>query len=168
MRNTDKSDVRYVARGCIDPFKIPDSFVGIGETMSQAAATIGPCKNAGIPPFGVRPGERAYIENINYEDISWFRTIDSNWPTQHMTDREIQITNIVSTVVVLNLTVSPVFAFHAEGRSRRYCSDGRYIWMPAIVPKHLLLAPGLGEVHLKQGLVTHCHSSHDKSPFSCA
>jgi hypothetical protein len=40
--------------------------------------------------------------------------------------------------------------------------------MPAIVPQHLLLAPGLGEVHLKEGLVTHGHSSHDKFPFSCA
>jgi hypothetical protein len=38
--------------------------------------------------------------------------------------------------------------------------------MPAIVPNHLLLALGPGEVHLEQGLVARCHSSHDKSPFS--
>src|SRR5258708_37428731 len=112
MLNTDKSDVREVA-GCYkDSLKIPDSFVGIRETIRQEAATIGLGKNPRIPPFCVRPGEWPHIENINNEDISWFRTIDGNRPTEYVRNRQINITNIVSTIIVLNLTISQIGRAH--------------------------------------------------------
>src|SRR5258708_32964247 len=87
MLNTDKSNVRQVAGRCKDPLKIPDSFVGIGETICQEAATIGLGKNPGIPPFCVRPREWPHIENINNEDISRFRTINCNRPTEYVRNR---------------------------------------------------------------------------------
>src|SRR5438105_1967794 len=131
MLNTNQSDVRQVTGGGKDPLQIPDRFVGSGEAIRQEAATIALGKNSGKAPFGLWPGEGPHLENIHHEDIARFRPDDANGPTEDVRDGEVNITHIVRIVVVLNLAVRPVFAFHAEAGSWTDGGDGRNIGMPA-------------------------------------
>src|SRR5579884_807917 len=153
MRNTNKSNIGDMAGGSMDPVQIPDSFVGIGEAISQEAATIGLSKDTCVSPLGVRPRKWSQIENVNDKHISRLGSFDCDRATEHVRDRKIDIADIVSTIVVFYLAICPVFAFHTESRAWLHVSYSRNIRVPAIVTKHLLLTPGLGEIRLKQGLV---------------
>jgi len=63
---------------------------------------------------------------------------------------EVYILNVLGIVIVFDLTIGPVFALDPKHISWVDRSNSRDVWVPAVVPRHLLLIHGLGEINLEQ------------------
>ena len=131
MDQAGEADAWDMARGAVDAFEIPDRFCSayhelvdgrhsmMRERFSrlridliQESTTIFFCEDTSKPPWLVF--ERLNILNIDDQDITRFRRLDLEWTRQIMHTSEIDVANVVCTVVIANLSSGPVYAFDLD------------------------------------------------------
>ena len=71
--------------------------------------------------FGKNPGETPFItlegthfEDVHNEDVARLGTVHPDRAAQDVNNFQVDVSNILRVVVVLDLSIGPVFAFDAE------------------------------------------------------
>src|SRR5471032_2954856 len=92
--------------------KIPDTFLRIREMLGQETAAILLRKKAVETPLAFHLG--AYIEQVDHQQIARFSAVNTDRAGEKVDDRQVDIADVVSGVVVLDETAGPVVRFQNE------------------------------------------------------
>ena len=80
--------------------------------ISEEAAAIFFGENSRETPFITLEG--THLKDVHDEDVAGLGTVHPDRPTQDMNNFQVDVSNILRVVVVLDLSIGPVLAFDAE------------------------------------------------------
>ena len=143
-----EANPRNMARLGEDTLEIPDRLGGFRKMVGEKATTVVLGEDAGEAPFVALKG--ANIKNIHHKDVAGLGTIDPDWSTQDVDNFEVHILNVLGIVIIFDLAIGPVLALDPKHISWVDRSNGGDVRVPAVVPRHLLLIHGLGQINLEQ------------------
>lgn len=99
-----------MARGTIDALKVPDSFCWLGVDLIEEAASVLLGKDSCEAPGLILQG--LHILDVDEKDIASICSFDLEWSGKIVDSGEIYITDVVCTVIVLDLTTCPVYTLN--------------------------------------------------------
>ena len=80
--------------------------------IGEEAAAIFLGENSRETPFIALEG--SHLEDVHDQDVAWLGAVHPDRPTQDVNHFQVDVSNILRVVVVLDLSIRPVFAFDAE------------------------------------------------------
>src|SRR5262245_31598410 len=82
-----------------------------------------------------RGDESPNIDNVHHQNIPWLCPLDSNRSTQIVDLRELNIANVVGTVIVFDLSPRPIVTLDAKHSPWLHRDDRWNVRMPTIVKR---------------------------------
>ena len=115
MDETRESDTRDVPGGAPDAIKLPNRFAGVGEVVGEEAASVFSIKDASEAPFVTV--QSTNVADIDDEEVSRLGedavfVFDGKGAGEVVGLGEVDVLHVFGGVIVLDLTASPLTAFH--------------------------------------------------------
>ena len=118
----------------------------VGEETAAVAAG----KDAGEAPLVAAQG--ADIEDVDDENVARLGAAHLDRAAEDVDDRQVDVADVVGTVVVLDLAVGPVLAFHPKRLARIDGDGGGDVRVPAVVADDFLFGHRLLQVDREERL----------------
>ena len=147
--------------------EVPDRLVRVGEPVGEEAAAVLRGEDAGVPPALAGRGtdllrDRTEVEDVDDQQVPGLGPLDRDRPAQHVRHVEVHVAHVVGRVVVDDLVVGPLPAFHPDVLPRAHGDRGRDVGVPPVVARHRLVPHRLGLVNAEDDV------GHGELPRVCA
>jgi hypothetical protein len=122
-----------VTRGAENALEVPNSFSGLGVYLVKKPATIVLVEYTRKSPWLMLEG--LHILNFNKQDITRFGFLDLEWSREVVNLSQVDVPDIIGTVVVLDLTTSPIETFNLDRLSVLDGTTEGHVRMPTVLPR---------------------------------
>src|SRR5262245_8112782 len=112
MNKAREADTGHMPRLGEHAGDVPDRLLRLREVISEKHATVLLRKKAVETPQAL--GQRAYIKQVNDQQIARLSALDADRPGEKMNDGQIDVADIVRGFVVLDEAAGPVIGLDHE------------------------------------------------------
>ena len=132
---------------------VPDRLLRQRKVIGQEAAAVLLREEAVEAPQAV--GQRADVEQVHHQQVAGFHAFDPDRSAEEMHGRQVDVTDIVGRIVVLDVATGPVEGLDHEVVPRLDPCRHRNVRMPAVVDQFVVVGRPV-EVDLDDGVRHGC------------